>query len=111
MGKRTRLNESIMDNIWLLYEKGVSKSDIVKLLHISIASVTRVVKAFTIASNGVLVSTTDEFKDCKHIAIYANTKFGLERNINIEPDKDTDEILLDILSSLEHISDLIKQLL
>ena len=111
MSNKTRLNKSIMDNIWLLYEKGVSKSDIVKLLNISIASVTRVVKAFTIASNGVLVNTDNEFKDCKHIAIYANTKFGLVENINNEPDKDTDDILLDILRSLDHISELIKQLL
>lgn len=92
-----------------IYEKGVSKSDIVKLLNISIASVTRVVKAFTIASSGVLVNTDNEFKDCKHIAIYANTKFGLEENIEVEPDKD--DILLEILNSLDHISDLIKQLL
>lgn len=109
MGKRTRLNKAIMDNIWLLYEKGVSKADIVKLLHVSIASVTRVVKAFTIASNGVLVSTDDEFKDCKHIAIYANTKFGLVEKINNE--SNIDGILIEIVSSLEHISDLIKQLL
>ena len=109
MSTRARLTKSIMDNIWLLYEKGVSKSDIVKLLHVSIASVTRVVNAFTIASSGVIVSTEKEFKDCKHIAIYANTKFGLREEVKIQPNKD--DVLLDILNSLDHISDLIKQLL
>lgn len=110
MSTRARLTKSIMDNIWLLYEKGVSKSDIVKLLHVSIASVTRVVNAFTVASSGVIVSTDKEFKDCKHIAIYANTKFGLTtEGVKIQPNKD--DVLLDILNSLDHISELIKQLL
>lgn len=110
MSTRARLTTSLMDNIWLLYEKGVSKSDIVKLLHVSIASVTRAVNAVTIASNSVIVGTDEEFKDCKHIAIYANTKFGLTtEDVKIQPNKE--DVLLTIQDSQDHISELIKQLL
>lgn len=110
MGKRVRLNGPLMDNIWLLYQKGVTKADIVKLLHISIASVSRVIKAFTDASNGIVVSTEYEFKDCKHIAVYANKKFGLELENNIK-NEDLQNILFDILDLLEQIRDLIQKLL
>ena len=111
MGKRTRLNGALMDNIWLLYQKGVTKTDIVKLLHISIASVSRVTKAFELASEGIAVSTEKEFKDCKHIAIYANSKFGLQQDIEYDSTEDLQNILFDILDLLEQIRDLVQKLL
>ena len=99
-----------MDNIWLLYQKGITKSDIVNLLHVSTASVTRVIKAFTDASNGILVSTEYEFKDCKHIALYANKKFGLESENDIK-NEDLQNVLFDVLDLLEQIRDLVQKLL
>ena len=110
MGKRTRLNSALMDNIWLLYQKGITKSDIVNLLHLSNASVSRVIKAFTDASNGILVSTEYEFKDCKHIAVYANKKFGLESEDDVK-NEDLQNVLFDVLDLLEQIRDLVQKLL
>ena len=111
MGKRTRLNSALMDNIWLLYQKGVSKTDIVKLLNLSNASVSRVIKAFTDASNGIYVSTDYEFRDCKHIAIYANDKFNLKKSKENGTSEDLQNVLFDILDLLEQIRDTVQKLL
>ena len=108
MGKRTRLTTDLMDNIWLLYQKGITKTEIVHLLHLSIASVSRVIKAFELASSGIIVSTENEFKDCKHIALYANNKFN---RITRQSKEDLQNILFDVLDLLEQIKELITKLL
>lgn len=112
MSRRIRLNNTLMDNIWLLYEKGVSKSDIVKLLGISNASVCRVIKAFETASKGIMVRTDSEFKDCKHIAVYANAKFELyDSHCEEQRNEDIQNMLFDVLSMLDEIKNMIRHLL
>lgn len=98
MGKRVRLTPSLIEEVWVLYNRDYDELKICNKLGISRASVARCLFAMKQASQGCFVEYTGLLRDSHHIADYANNKFNLSKS---QPDFSEEKPKSDLLEVLQ----------
>lgn len=98
MGQRVRLTPALIEEVWVLYNRGFDELKICNKLGISRASVSRCLYAMSTASSGQFVEYTGLLRDSHHIADYANKKFNLKSE-DLAAEKESKPELLEVLQA------------
>ena len=77
MSQKARITDSLIEQVWELYNKGYDHKTIAFRLGISQTSALRCVTALVTASTGKFVEYAGLLQDSHHIADYVNKKFNL----------------------------------